>query len=55
MMIVYVHFVHYDLEHAFPGYAVEDVEDFSEQNQDKIDDIDKHLEGKEDLDRLNGH
>ena len=51
-MIVCVHFVHYDLEYAFPGYAVEDVD---EQNQDQSDDNDKHLEEKEDLDRLDGH
>ena len=29
-MIICVHFVHYDLDHAFPGHAVEDVEDVKE-------------------------
>ena len=31
IMIVYVHFVHYDQEQAFLGHAVEDIE---EQNKD---------------------
>ena len=56
-MIVCVHFVHYDLEYTFLGHAVEDVEDVDnvdEQNQDQSDDIDKHLDEKEDLDRLDG-
>ena len=51
-MIVCVLLVHYDLEHALPGHAVEDVD---EQNQDQKDEIDKHLAEKEDLDKLDGH
>ena len=52
MMIVYVHFVHYDQEQAFPGHAVEDVD---EQNKDRSDDNDTHLEEDEDLDRMDSH
>ena len=50
-MIVCVYFVHYDLGYAFPGHAIEDVD---EQNQDQSDNIDKHLDEKEDLDKLDG-
>ena len=51
-MIVCVHFVYYDFEHAFSGHAVEDID---KQNQDQSNDNDKNLEEKEDLDRLDDH
>ena len=51
-MIVCVRFAHYDLEHEFHGHAVEDID---EQNKDRSDDNDTHLEEDEDLDRMDSH